>query len=291
MAKKYNFFKIFSLGLVFFFKPSVQAKQCDNFYPADRPMYAADFRGRQQIRRTTNSLKFVSYNINVPKDLNQIFSDLTQIAELKDADFIVLQEVNGSIGKHENAAQLLAMKLKMAYAYSPNMVLWGQDYGNAVLSRWPIDQLKKVYLPLSEKEDCNLRSAFTVRAATPLGSIQVGSVHLSVTFSDTIFGGDKSRSLQLEPALAALAVNSQAPSYIAGDLNTVNPWGTKSVLEVANKYSFANVQLQDGWTNRQHKFQLDRAFGRGPWVVEKSGIAQNAMGSDHVPIWSILKLK
>jgi len=265
---------------------------CTNFYPETGPFYNGSFAepaAPAQLASGT-TIKIVSYNINFAKQLPEIIQDFTTVSELKSADFIVLQEVDGEIGGAKHAAAALAEALKMHYAFSPNMVLWERDYGNAVLSQWPIESARKVLLPLSGSEDCNQRSALGVIAKIGDKKVQIYSLHLSVRFPDSI-GSDRSRAKQVEPAINTLnQAGPTLPTYIAGDFNSFNPWGWTSVAKAFEAGGFINGQPASGWTYRPRQLELDHAFVRG-FEVKSSGIAYDSKGSDHIPIWSELTLK
>lgn len=256
-------------------------------YPASGPFYTADY--TIENKASAKQLKFVSYNIAANPSTEMILGDLQKNSTLNDADFIVLQEVVSPISKDDSTAKALAAKLKMNFVFSPNIVLWNQDYGNAILSKWPLVSMKKVYLPRSTKENCNQRSFIVGVYRTPHGDIQVASAHLSVIFSDTIWGRDNQRTAQFEVGLKRLN-ETNLPTFVAGDLNTAHPGGTSRLLKMTKNLGYANAQPKPGRTNKYHRFQLDRAFSRGGFTVVNSGIEYQAISSDHFPVWSLLKL-
>jgi endonuclease/exonuclease/phosphatase family metal-dependent hydrolase len=258
----------------------------DMNYPADAPFYWGNFSETTASTPLPAQLKFVSYNIDFTSNLNAQIEDLKNIPSLKDADFVMLQEAVGNRDGTTNTVEAFARALKMNYVFAPGCVLFGVNYGNAILSRWPIGNFHKVLLPLSDAD--NQRIALGATARIGNREIMVYSLHLTVKFKDTI-GSDTSRSLQVKAFTDEAEKNPNVPTFFSGDFNNVNPFGWKKVLQVVQNAHFTAVP-DKGWTFKTHHFTLDHAFEHGFDVVA-NGIAYEATGSDHAPIWSILHLQ
>ena len=232
--------------------------------------------------------------MNYNEDIKDLLQDFTTIPALQTADFILLQEVTGTVGIDDNGARQIAQALNMNYVFAPAVVAdWlkptPKDYGNAILSRWPLGQFRKVLLPPSAKENCNQRIALGVTANVAGRLIQIYSVHLSVTFPDTV-GNDRERAIQLKSALDQMDVAPAGmPTFFSGDLNTANPFGIRTIYELVATRHFTDAHPLKGYTDKTHHFTLDHAFARG-FSVLRAGTSYEAKGSDHVPIWSDLVL-
>ncbi|MBS1960011.1 MAG: hypothetical protein JST80_11095 [Bdellovibrionales bacterium] len=258
-------------------------------YPADGPFYSGNYAtGQAQAHRTargTQALKFVSYNVAMGENTDKVIEDLKNISAVKDADFIQVQEVVGIKGGGGNDLDKIARALKMNYVFAPATVLFDKDYGNGILSRWPIGQFHKFLLPLSDAD--NQRIAVGTVANINGKMIRVYSIHLTVKFKDS-FGGEGSRAEQVNGALAPIEKLQSLPTYISGDFNNFNPMGWSKVKKLFDGYKYAQVP-DNGWTFKTRKLTLDHAFERGFNGI-KSGVAYEAVGSDHVPIWATLEL-
>ena len=218
--------------------------------------------------------------------LEKAIRDLETIPELQNADFINLQEAIGSRGGiNGNTVETIAKRLKMNYVFAPGCVLMGNDYGNAILSRWPISDFRKTLLPRSDH--LNQRIALGATASLNGRIIQVYSIHLSVLFKDSATN-DNGRTQQVETALDAIDQLPKFPTFLSGDFNGVNPISKKRINFLFEQRSFTAAP-DKGWTIKTNHFTLDHAFVRDLHVVE-NGIAYTAQGSDHVPIWSWVKL-
>ncbi|MDX1514653.1 MAG: endonuclease/exonuclease/phosphatase family protein [Gammaproteobacteria bacterium] len=95
-----------------------------------------------------------------------------------DADIVTLQEVWGDAS--EDQAAVFASALGYASVYAPASYIDGLGFGNAVLSRWPIEDHEVVSLPAVPSADgsrnCNVVYA---RIEGPNGPVGVCSTHLS----------------------------------------------------------------------------------------------------------------
>lgn len=279
---------VLGLAIIVLSGVSAKADQCPNFYPPNGPFYGGQFAPPARPAQNPAHLKFVSYNVALFADAEGVYRDLSTLPSLKDADFILLQEASGKEGGPTNDVEVLAQRLHMNYVFAPAMTLWGKDYGNAILSRWPLRSVKKVLLPLSDSEKCNQRIALGVVATIGQRMLQVFSVHLSTRFSDSILGGDRMRALQLKPAIEFMN-STRMPAFFSGDLNTFRESGWSHILEMASSVQFIDVHTTQGPTFKKHGFELDHALARG-FVHRQDGTETGAVGSDHFPIWSILDL-
>ncbi|QRM49048.1 endonuclease [Rhizobium sp. BG6] len=141
-------------------------------------------------------MKFASYNIQYGFGLDGIY-DLDRIAaSLEGADIIALQEVTRGFVRNDYAdmvANLAAFFPSHFWVYGPACDLhvevssdgWPQrgtrfQFGNMVLSRWPILSTRTLLLPRSRTiSKLNLqRGATEAVIETPHGALRVYSVHL-----------------------------------------------------------------------------------------------------------------
>lgn len=150
---------------------------------------------------------------------------LNKIAELLrqvDADIVVLNEVDfdSSWSYSINQAEYLAKKAGYPiWVEQRNMdfriAFWNWAFGNAVLSKYPIQEAQLVQLPghsLFETIVLGQKQAIACEVAHPHGSLQVIGAHLS------------QRSEEVRVASTKLILqrtqNSPIPTVFAGDLNS-----------------------------------------------------------------------
>ena len=132
-------------------------------------------------------------------------------------DIIALQEVWGD--ERTSQAEQFAESLGLHFHYKPASFIDGLGFGNAILSRWPIEARGNVDLPSMPSEDgsrnCN---AVFARVAGPRGAINVFSTHLSYKPEESGIRQQQVTALcrfvgDLEP--------SPMPPLVCGDFNAV----------------------------------------------------------------------
>lgn len=236
-----------------------------------RPFYQT----RHGVPRDTEpGLRVVTFNIKEGRRIAEASSALGGHHELRHADIVVLQEMNA------DAVEAVAKTLRMNSAYFPaTREPGGSDWGNAVLSPWPIDGARKVLLPHLGRVRRRARTATSALVRHPSGPIRVYSTHFGSPW-DT---GEGSRRDQARRILDD-AEASAAPVIVAGDFNSEKLgrlfesrgycWPTRGVGPTIHGYS------------------VDHVFARGLCVgIERAraGVARDVKdASDHRPVWAVL---
>lgn len=173
----------------------------------------------------------------------------------------------------------MAQALAMNWVYYPAVIHphHGRDFGNAILSRWPIERDRKIVLPhlsaFVRTQRIAVAASITIRGLP----VSVYSIHLALP----ITVGARARREQAETVIAD-ALCRGGHVIIAGDLN----WH-------ATGNSFAHAGF--GWPTRNlgrtaTVFDVDHIFVRGfsAASVPPVGIVRNNAGvSDHRPVWGL----
>ncbi|HZB72529.1 MAG TPA: endonuclease/exonuclease/phosphatase family protein [Acidimicrobiales bacterium] len=137
------------------------------------------------------------------------------LAELR-PDVVALQEVWGEPGGTNLAAELGA-ELGYEHAYAFRLSLDGVDFGNAVLSRWPITSSTATDLPAPPDAD-ELRLMLRADVDGPRGRFQVFSTHLNWRFDHSAVRQEQVRTI----AEAVAAARPRTfPPVLCGDFNAV----------------------------------------------------------------------
>lgn len=194
-------------------------------------------------------LRIVAWNIQRGRHFDALLAALQNDAVLRDADIILMCEVDVGMGRSGNrhVARDLAAALRMHYAFAVSYLVLGDDFGEnpdqtpntlalagaAVLSRVPIVQAENVDLP-------ELRDKFSSRREKRLGKKRALRVDVqlpgrTVTLAGCHLDSNASphqRALQLDALLSHCDqhVGSDGPLLMGGDLNTTTydasgPWG------------------------------------------------------------------
>jgi endonuclease/exonuclease/phosphatase family metal-dependent hydrolase len=159
---------------------------------------------------SSHALRVVTYNVQWGKHIDRAISVLKTRLPLPDADIIVLQEMDA------DGTRRIADALGMAWVYYPAAVhpKLGHDFGNAVLSRWPIVADEKLMLP----HIGGLRHAQRIATAA---TVMVGTVPVRVYSAHLGTPSDIRPSKRRDQADMILADAAAYPLVIvAGDMNS-----------------------------------------------------------------------
>jgi len=225
-------------------------------------------------------IKVVSYNIKHSGKIKEAIDLLKNNENLAGADILLLQEMIPS------AVEKIAAELDYNYVFYPAVVhpILHDNFGNAVLSKWPITYDKNTILP-SPKENGRHRIAVSAKLNINNKEVLVYSLHMGVFMKP----GERSRQIQ-----GILDAISQDTEYciIAGDFNTIKKKDQEEVIQTFTQAGFTHATYNVDWTYNHwyflnYKSTFDHIFTRGLKVL-KGGNVNDRSASDHTPIWTQL---
>lgn len=233
------------------------------------------------------NIKVVSYNIGFSKKLDAVIATLKS-EKLRNAQIIFLQEVVGVPDGSGNTAEIIARELNMNYVFIPSQIHPDlvSDYGSAILSRFPIDEIKKIILPGKHLRLRTQRAVVGARVTIGVRTIRAYSVHLENMFLDTFSPAETSRLWQLSTLLGSVPKNERV--VIGGDFNAINPSGLGYLVGMfwSEGYTRASSFLP---SENKLPIGIDHIFTRGTQVLDY-GTVYEFSGSDHAPVWAELAL-
>ena len=241
-----------------------------NYVDPTGPRYA----GRHATPDDDPRFRVVTFNVKFAREVDRAARLLREHPELRGADVVALQEMDA------DGTERIARALAMDYVYYPAIRHpgTGRDFGNAILSRWPLTDDRKLVLPYHSRFRDMQRIAVSATASTPFGPVRVYSVHLETP------GGIAAVNRQRQAAAVIRDAERYPRVIVAGDMNS------RAVGEVFQWYGFLWVTRDLGSTISF--FAWDHVFVRGLAVEEgRSGIVRDNQGaSDHLPVWTVLEL-
>jgi len=179
---------------------------------------------------------------------------------------------------HAPGVEAIARALGMNYVYYPaSRPSSGQDFGNAVLSPWPIESSHKVLLPGQSRGTHQARAAVAASVRVGGRAVTVYSVHLTSPWG--MGGGGRAHQVD---AVLADAESVTDPVVVAGDFNS---HGVGARL-AARGYLWPTRHIG----HSIGPFSYDHIFIRGLRVAEgtSAGVAKGGPhASDHWPVWGL----
>lgn len=168
------------------------------------------------------TLRVMTYNIYGARATSPAnAADLDAIAEVirrQDPDFVTLNEVDvftERSGKNVHQARDLAEKLGMEWHFSKAIDQSGGQYGDAVLSKYPILETFSYTLPCAAEQPGEDRSLCVIRVEIDGKSLYVASTHLDH------LSGDASRMVQAAEIRTICSTELTGDMILCGDLNAV----------------------------------------------------------------------
>lgn len=231
-------------------------------------------------------IRVATYNIHKCIGMDRKYSPerIAEVLRETDADVIALQEVlcRSLTNKRDHQAEFIAEELGMHYRLGGNRSLDGGEYGNAILSRFPIAAHKNFDITVTKREPRGcLISEIDIGAEQPLRFV---NVHMGTSFFE--------RRKQARLLLAAHVLDNPlltGKRVIAGDFNEWTNGLTTKLFRMHFKSVEPKLHLGKNRTYPgvlplmhldhiyfDHGFELKSAF------LNRSRKA--LLASDHLPI-------
>jgi endonuclease/exonuclease/phosphatase (EEP) superfamily protein YafD len=256
LARRYRLFVLLTLPAlvtIFIYAPL--------FLPSPAPALAAN-----------QSLKVMSFNVF---GLNQDYEAVAELILTEQPDILLLQEAY-----HHNGIPLIAT-LQTYYSSAPFYVIHNQRMGQAIISRYPLQQLERpTYLK---------GRTLKVRVDTPTGPIMIWNTHTFPPLPQT----------RHEQQLANLALDIAAtdgPLIVGGDFNTTDQseayqWIAQHLANAhwqagwSFGFSFpAKVRELHGWLPIRPLIRIDHIFYSSHFLAGEARTLSDSAGSDHFPV-------
>ncbi len=245
-----------------------------NYPDANRPLFSGQYSDGPPD--TNGVIKVVTWNIAFAKEIEQAIEEFRVNEALQGAGIILLQEMD------EEGTEAIARELHYDYVYYPASIHSRHDrnFGNAVLSKWPILDSEKIILPHQNPTNDQIRIAVRALLSVDGREIPVYSVH-----TETFWLGSQGRNDQF--AYLADRYGPDNEFVIAGgDFNTVTPASRASLDERFQQVGMLRVSEGAGETKSIGSvgFTLDHIYARGLYPLA-TGVVDQAEASDHKPVW------
>jgi endonuclease/exonuclease/phosphatase family metal-dependent hydrolase len=220
------------------------------------------------------AFRLMTYNVHQGFDAGDVpaLDAISDTIRAETPDVVILQEVGRGwmITEQHDVLTFLAERTGMQYVFGPTI---GEAYGNAVLSRLPVTDVRYISYPRQALLRHQPRGAILFRVADVL----VFATHL-----DHIDGASEVRQGQIHTLLGAW--NQERPAIVAGDLNALPGTPELRLLEDAGFRDLAKADGADQptWPSSDPKDRIDYIWGIGVTGTQAHTVTSTA--SDHRPL-------
>jgi endonuclease/exonuclease/phosphatase family metal-dependent hydrolase len=257
-----------------------QGYAAKNYLEPNAPYYSGNYatgdRGAAKI------LTAVSYNIRYALNVEQAIAEIKEIRAQRGLDILLLQEMD------EVGMEQVARELELNYVYYPAAIesTYRKNFGNAVLSHWPIVNSQKLILP--HISFSNRMKRIATRATIQICSEEfvAYSIHTEPVFTLPQFKVDQYTAVLNDVDFKARHV------IVGGDFNSFTKTEIEKMEQRYREAGFERASLAAGPTFARWgiRFSPDHVFAKG-FVIVDVGKLSEAQASDHLPLWVTMTLK
>ncbi|HYQ73115.1 MAG TPA: endonuclease/exonuclease/phosphatase family protein [Gammaproteobacteria bacterium] len=190
-----------------------------------------------------------------------------------DADLVALQEVESHPGHEQDALAHLARETGSQAVAGVTMAREDAHYGNALLTRLPLDEVRHHDLSVAGREP---RAAIDVDFEAGACRVQVMATHLGLRPAE--------RRMQVRQLIPLLQVQTCDLVVLLGDLNEWFLWGRP--LRMLRRV-FPDTPHRRGWPAQAPLLSLDRIWVHPRHALGRLRVHRTALtriASDHLPL-------
>ena len=215
-------------------------------------------------------------------------SNLDAIAEIINSlkpDFVALQEVDNKTrrAKGLDLTAELSKRIGMKGIFGKAMDYDGGGYGEAVLSHYPVLEVKNNPLPHTDKAE--------PRAALEILVELSGGVKIAFVGTHLDHQRDQNNRMMQTNRFMELYENYELPIILAGDLNAVP--GSDPINLLGRQWSYAtqdNPLPTFPSVKPARKIDYIMFKPKGRWRVVEVRVIDEKVASDHCPVFVVLEL-
>lgn len=233
---------------------------------------------------TKKKLTLMTYNIHhgAPRDHDVInLNNIASVIRKSGAEVVALQEVDVNTERSGNVDQAkeLAELLEMHYFFSKSIDYKGGDYGNMILSKYPLTNKRRFQLPMPVPGE--KRSIALATVTLPDGT--------TFDFGSTHFDLQDSRKEQAK-FLNELSQELNKPLFIGGDFNATPD--SEEMIELKKEFNFSckgpcPFSIPERNPNKAIDFVVYNKHAAKKFDFVSSSALIGEYASDHLPVVSV----
>jgi endonuclease/exonuclease/phosphatase family metal-dependent hydrolase len=234
-------------------------------------------RGDDMDRREQEiTLKLMTYNIRrgIGKDGRLNLNHTAEVIKNSNADIISLQEVERHSIRtgFQDQIKILSNKLDMNYAYGKSINVLNGEYGNGLISLYPIEEYKVYDMPSHSEQRTILRTV-----------ISIGS-HRMAVYNTHLGLNEAERKEQLD-FIIQLVKEETLDYVLMGDMNTKSDKLTAVADFLKDSAQNSEQQQQSTFEEKGVQGRIDYIFVSPNMQVENYDVVISE-ASDHYPVVS-----
>lgn len=236
-------------------------------------------------------MRLMTYNIHHGEGTDGEF-DLERLAKVingRRPDLVAVQEVDVKTRRSEGVDQAaeLARLTGMHYAFGKFMDYDGGEYGQMVLSKYPIVRSRNLPLPPGPEP----RAAMAVELEIPLAG--AGGSERLLFVGNHFYATEEERSAQAKRLVELLAEELAAgvPTILAGDFNST-PGSEPMAILGKHFVDPALGRNRNTWPSDRPRVAIDHILHTpaARFKFVKSKVVVEKVASDHRPVLTVLEL-
>jgi len=251
---------------------------------------SVEFSYAVKLQAAPDTIRIMTYNVHscVGMDGKTSPERIARVINRHKPDIVALQELDRGRKRtgREDQPQLIAKELKMVYHFHPSIIIDQERYGNAVLSRYPMELIRAGRLPGKSKNS----------KAEPRGALwtAINIAGIKINFFNTHLGLSSGERVHQAKALLGNEwidhPACQGPVILCGDFNALP--NSQLCRKIKKTFRDAQGELDNHspkatWFSHYPVGRIDHVF-IGPEIdvvrVEVSRTNLDKVASDHLPL-------
>lgn len=238
-------------------------------------------------------LRVLTYNIHHGEgtDGKLNLARIARIIAEQKPDLVALQEVDVKTRRTGNVDQPaeLARLTRLHAVFGKGIDFQGGEYGNAVLSRVPVQSSKVHRLPVKEGEERRCALVVTVRPWEVGPEVDFVATHLN-------HRDEAERVREVEEIHRVLEPDAARPTVLAGDLNAMPP--SAPIKRFVGAWKDAAAEASAASPEGAMTFPAGRPVRRidyvmlrpaAAWRVIETSVVNESVASDHRPVLAVVE--
>ena len=244
---------------------------------------------------SSTDLRILTYNIHHGEgtDGKTSLERIAKVIRDADADLVALQEVDQGVSRSGSVSQMEAIAAMTGYyaVFAKAIDFGGGEYGQAILSRWPIADKKTI--ELTQREGRENRIAISADVLSEFGKLRFVGTHFEHAQADLRQAQALFLAKQLESELSGS--NSPELCVLAGDLNDTPESMTLAQFQDWHRDPAVNNAGDSlaSFPSSAPQTRIDYVMlpPSTPWILQACEVIPEEIASDHRPVLTVIRRK